>query len=172
MLVNNVDNSILLLLLLDSQQAACFHAGPIDLGPQVCLVVSPSNVEGSRYFGESAFLVGYVEARAIRTLKLFHKHRALSLGAFIDGLVLGPDVLLLLINLRLLKLLQNSHRLMLLDVRQVTCQRDRLVYESLLDQRFRAVNLVTLSGIMVSRMLGSYRTLERFDRLFLSLRGL
>ena len=172
MLVNYVYDSILLLLLLDSQQPACFNPGPIDLGPQVRLVVSPSHIKGSRYFRKSAFLVGNVEARPIRTLKLFHEHRALSLGAFIHRLVLRADVLLLFIDSGFLKLLQDGCGPALLDIGQVTCQRNRLVYESLLNQRFRAINLVTFSGIMVSGMLGSYRTLERFYRLFLSLGGL
>lgn len=103
---------------------------------------------------------------------MFHKHRSLSLGAFIYRLVLRAHILLLFINLRFLKLLQNSQWLTLLNIGQVVSQGNRLVHESLLDQRFRAINLVTLSGIMVSGMLGSYRTLQRFDGLFFSLRGL
>ena len=172
MLVNYVNDSILLLLLLGSQEAARLDPGSVDLGPQMCLVVSPSNIKRSRYSGQSAFLVRYVEAWPIGTLKLFHKHRSLSLGAFIYRLVLRAHILLLFINLRFLKLLQNSQRLTLLNIGQVVSQGDRLVHESLLDQRFRAINLVTLSGIMVSGMLGSYRTLQRFDGLFFSLRGL
>lgn len=135
------------------------------------LVVSPSNIKRSRYFGQCAFLVRYVEACAIWTLELFHKHGSLSLGAFIYRLVLRANILLLFINTRFLKLLQNSVRLILLNIGQVIWQWNRLVYKSLLNERFRAINLVTLSGIMVSWMLGSYRTLERFYYLFISLEG-